>query len=51
MIRQLSSIASVTNIVDDPQGPVWTHGSPSQIWRWKDFVMGLHPIRRCQGDL
>ena len=28
MNRQLSSIPSATNIVDDPQGPVWTHGSP-----------------------
>ena len=25
---KLSSIPSATNIVDDPQGPVWTHGSP-----------------------
>ena len=28
MNRQLSSIPSAANIVDDPQGPVWTHGSP-----------------------
>ena len=26
--RQLSSIPSIANIVDDPQGPVWTQGSP-----------------------
>ena len=26
--HQLSSIPSTANIVDDPQGPVWTHGSP-----------------------
>ena len=30
MNRQLSSIPSAANIVDDPQGPVWTHGSPRQ---------------------
>ena len=23
----------------------------SQIWRWNDYGLGLHPIRRCQGDL
>ena len=28
MNRQLSSISSAANIVVDPQGPVWTHGSP-----------------------
>ena len=28
MNRQLSSIPSATNIVDDPQWLVWTHGSP-----------------------
>ena len=28
MNRQLSSIPSAANIDDDPQGPVWTHGSP-----------------------
>ena len=22
-----------------------------KIWRWKDYGLGLHPIRRCQGDL
>ena len=27
MNRQLSFIPSATNIVDDPQGPFWTHGS------------------------
>ena len=26
--HQLSSIPSAANIDDDPQGPVWTHGSP-----------------------
>ena len=51
MNHQLSSIPSAANIVDDPQGPVWTHGSPRIIWRWKDYGLGLHPIRRCQGDL
>ena len=28
MNRRLSSILSTANIVDDPQGPVWTHSSP-----------------------
>ena len=28
MNHQLSSIPSAANIVYDPQGPVWTHGSP-----------------------
>ena len=28
MKRQLSSIPRAANIVDDTQGPVWTHGSP-----------------------
>ena len=30
MDRQLSSIPSAANIVDDPQRPVWTHGSPTR---------------------
>ena len=33
-----------------PSGPT-VHPEDSQIWRWKDYGLGLHPIRRCQGDL
>ena len=51
MNRQLSSIPSAANIVDDPQGPVWTHGSPRRHSNLKDYGLGLHPIQRCQGDL
>ena len=31
--RQLSSIPSAANIVDDPEGPVWTHGSNLEVER------------------
>ena len=33
-----------------PSGPT-VRPEDSQIWRWKDYGFGLHPIRRCQGDL
>ena len=50
--RQLSSqvppILSMT--LRGPSGPT-VHSENSQIWRWKDYGLGLHPIRRCQGDL
>ena len=42
MNRQLSSIPSEANIVNDPQGPIWTHGSHrrqsnlegQRLWFW-----------------
>ena len=45
---QAPPILSMT--LRDPSGPM-VHPEDSQIWRWKDYGLGLHPIRRCQGDL
>ena len=35
MNRQLSFIPSASNIVDDPQGPIWTHSSPRRQSSWE----------------
>ena len=37
-------------ILRGPSGPT-VHPEDSQIWRWKDYGLGLHPIQKCQGDL
>ena len=49
MNRQLSSIPSTANIVNDPLGPVWTHGSPRRQSNLEveRLCLGLHPIQRC----
>ena len=40
MNRQLSSIPSTANIVDDPQRSVWTHGSPRRFGGGRIIVWG-----------
>ena len=45
---QAPPILSMT--IGGPSGPK-VHPEDSQIWSWKDYGLGLHPIRRCQGDL
>ena len=51
--RQLSSIPSAANIVNDPQGPVWPHGSPRRqimVWGYIQYG-GAREICKVDGNI
>ena len=56
MNRQLSTIPSATNIVDDPQGPVWTHsslkfgGGKIKVWGYIQYG-GAREICQVDGNI